>query len=48
MINTILVAHATKHGSTRGVADRIARRLESHDLTVELKPAAEVDRKSVV
>jgi menaquinone-dependent protoporphyrinogen oxidase len=42
MINTILVAHATKHGSTREVAEWIARRLGSHDLTVELKPAAEV------
>lgn len=36
----ILVAYASRHGSTRGIAERIAGRLGEHGLTVDLQPAA--------
>lgn len=39
---TVLVAYATRHGSTRGIAERIAERLRSSGLEVDLRPAAEV------
>jgi menaquinone-dependent protoporphyrinogen oxidase len=38
----ILVAYATKHGSTREVAERIARDLRDRGLAVDVMPAAEV------
>lgn len=39
---TILVAYATKHGSTKEVAEAIATQLERHGHTVDLLPAADV------
>jgi menaquinone-dependent protoporphyrinogen oxidase len=39
----ILVAYATRHGATKGIAERIATTLEQHDLDVTLRPAREVD-----
>ena len=38
----VLVAYATRHGATAGIAERIADRLRSHGVDVELRPAAEV------
>jgi menaquinone-dependent protoporphyrinogen oxidase len=38
----ILVAYATKYGSTQGIAERIAATLKTEGLQVDLKPAAEV------
>jgi menaquinone-dependent protoporphyrinogen IX oxidase len=38
----VLVAHATKHGSTRGIAERIAERLCAAGLTAEALPVAGV------
>jgi menaquinone-dependent protoporphyrinogen oxidase len=38
----VLVAYATRHGATQGIAERIAARLRSHGLDVELRPAGEV------
>jgi menaquinone-dependent protoporphyrinogen oxidase len=38
----VLVAYATKYGSTREVAKRIAERLHDNDLDVDLRPAGEV------
>ena len=35
----VLVAYATRHGSTRGVAERIASRLEGAGRRVELRSA---------
>lgn len=39
---TVLVAFASKHGSTRGVAERIAARLREQGETVEARPADQV------
>ncbi len=39
---SILVAYATKYGSTRGIAERIAGTLKAEGLEVELQPAAAV------
>jgi menaquinone-dependent protoporphyrinogen oxidase len=47
----ILVAYATKHGSTLEVAEAIAATLREHALEVEVQPASEVrtlDRYSAV
>jgi menaquinone-dependent protoporphyrinogen oxidase len=38
----VLVAYASRHGATRGIAERIAATLERSGLEVTLKPAAEV------
>jgi menaquinone-dependent protoporphyrinogen oxidase len=38
----ILVAYATRHGATKGIAERIATTLERHDLDVTLQPVSEV------
>jgi len=38
----VLVAYATRHGATRGIAQRIGQRLESHGLVVEVRPVREV------
>ena len=39
---SILVAYASRHGSTQGIAQRIAERLGSHGLDAEARPAATV------
>lgn len=39
---TVLVAYATKYGSTREVAEAVAARLREHDLEVDVRPAGEV------
>lgn len=47
----ILVAYATKHGSTQEVAEVIAATMRKHALEVEVRPASEVrtlDRYSAV
>jgi menaquinone-dependent protoporphyrinogen oxidase len=38
----VLVAYATRHGSTQGIAERIADRLGSAGITVEVGPVATV------
>lgn len=38
---SILVAYATKYGSTQGLAERIAETLRAEGLEVDLKPAGE-------
>jgi menaquinone-dependent protoporphyrinogen oxidase len=38
----ILIAHASKHGSTREVAERVAEVMRSAGLAVDVAPAAEV------
>jgi menaquinone-dependent protoporphyrinogen oxidase len=43
MIGTILVAYASKYGSTREVAESIASMLRERLLRVEVRPAGEVD-----
>lgn len=40
----VLVAHASRHGATEGIAQRIAERLRSEGLDTDLRPAAQVDR----
>ena len=39
----ILVAHASKRGSTEEVATFVAERLRGHGLVADLRPAAQVD-----
>jgi menaquinone-dependent protoporphyrinogen oxidase len=43
MSRQVLVAYATRHGSTEEVARAIAGRLRTHDLEVDVAPAAEVE-----
>ena len=38
---TVLVTYATKHGATRGIAERIAEVLADSGLTVEILPVSE-------
>jgi menaquinone-dependent protoporphyrinogen oxidase len=38
----VLVAYATRHGSTRGIAERIAERLRARGLEAEARTASEV------
>ncbi len=38
----VLVAYATRHGATQGIAERIAERLRVHGLDAEVRPAAEI------
>jgi menaquinone-dependent protoporphyrinogen oxidase len=40
----VLVAYATRHGATRGIAERIAQRLEKNGLDVTLKPVKEAEQ----
>jgi menaquinone-dependent protoporphyrinogen oxidase len=42
MARTVLIAYASKHGSTREVAEAIAETLREHGLDVEERPASEV------
>ena len=42
MTALILVAYATKHGSTQEVAEAVAATLRQHALEVEVQPASEV------
>jgi menaquinone-dependent protoporphyrinogen oxidase len=39
---SILVAYASRHGATQGIAERIATRLRADGFDVEVRPAAEV------
>ena len=39
---SVLVAYASRHGSTRGIAERIAERLRTDGLDVEVRPVAGV------
>ena len=39
---SVLVAYATRHGATRGIAERIAERLQTDGLDAEARSAAEV------
>ncbi len=38
----MLIAYASRHGATRGIAERIADRLRAAGFEVDLRPAAEV------
>ena len=42
----VLVAYATRHGSTAGIAERVAARLGAAGLQAEARPAAEVRNAS--
>jgi menaquinone-dependent protoporphyrinogen oxidase len=39
----VLVAYASRHGATRGIAERIAAAIERQNLDVSLEPVAKVD-----
>ena len=39
---TVLVTYASKHGSTQGIAEAIARRLGERGLDAEVRPVSEV------
>ena len=38
----VLVAYATRHGATAGIAERIAAALTAADLSAEVRPVADV------
>ena len=38
----VLVAYATRHGATKGIAERIATRLRDQGIDADLRPAADV------
>jgi menaquinone-dependent protoporphyrinogen oxidase len=40
---TVLVTYASKHGSTRGIAEAIGRRLRDRGIETEVKPVGAVD-----
>ena len=40
---TLLVAYASKHGSTQGIAEAIGKRLRERGLDAEVRPVREVD-----
>ncbi|HEY3317534.1 MAG TPA: flavodoxin domain-containing protein [Coriobacteriia bacterium] len=42
MASSVLIAYATKYGSTREVAEAVAKRLRERGLTADVKPAREV------
>jgi menaquinone-dependent protoporphyrinogen oxidase len=42
MVRSIVVAYATKHGSTREVAEAIGQRLREHGLDVAVRAAADI------
>lgn len=44
MATKILVAYASRHGATRGIAERIAETLKRGGLEVTLQPVEEADR----
>lgn len=39
---SVLVAYASRHGATQGIAERIAERLRSHGLDAEARPAGKI------
>ena len=39
---TVLVAYASRHGATRGIAERIGERLRAHGMEADVAPAAGV------
>lgn len=39
---SVLVAYASRHGATRGIAERIAERLRADGLDADLRPVSEV------
>jgi menaquinone-dependent protoporphyrinogen oxidase len=42
MATSVLVAYATRYGSTREIAEAVAARLREHGLAVDIQPAREV------
>jgi menaquinone-dependent protoporphyrinogen oxidase len=45
-VTRVLVAYATRHGSTRGIAERVAARLRGAGLEAAARPASEVRNAS--
>lgn len=41
--SSVLVAYASAHGSTKGIAERIAARLSDREARVEVRPVGEVE-----
>jgi menaquinone-dependent protoporphyrinogen oxidase len=40
----VLVAYASRHGATKGIAERVAERLRADGLDVDVRPAADVGK----